>query len=74
VPRGRPKKGQFELKLWFPQGGSVQMRTMRDMPDAEWRDELRKAISILTNAANDAEDVGAAASQVVDAVASGELG
>lgn len=40
MPKGKPKRGQFAFKVWFPEGGSLSVSSTRDQPAATWCDEI----------------------------------
>jgi hypothetical protein len=42
MPRGRPKRGQFLIKLWWPDGGAITYESCKDMDIDRWREAAAK--------------------------------
>lgn len=52
MPRGKPKKGQFDFVIWLPTGGRLQVRTTEDRPLEKWVAQVREGIKLMTKAVN----------------------
>jgi len=51
MPRGQPKKGQYEFKIWLPvTGGSLSVGSTKELSTAEWIDSVRKGLEIIERA------------------------
>ena len=46
MPRGKRKRGQFLIKLWWPDGDMIAFESSKDIMDIEqWRAAERKALA-----------------------------
>lgn len=47
MPRGKRKRSQYDLKVWFPDGGSYQCYSEHDLSEDKWREGLKELIVML---------------------------
>ena len=64
MPRGKPKRGQFAFKLWFPDGSSINslfLESYRDLTPEEWRtavmDQVKHVLRLIEPKAQPATEV-----------------
>lgn len=47
MPRGKPRRGQFALTLFFPDGSRYGVESHRDLTFEEWKEEAIKHLDEL---------------------------